>query len=350
MRITRREFAGGIAAAAAVSIAPASAGAKSAVRWSAAGLKAFRAKALELGIRALVVRSAGETILSFGDVATPYRIASIRKSFLGALFGIAVEQKKISLDVSLKDLGIDDYLRLTDAEKTATVRQLLQSRSGIYLPTAAESPAMIAARPPRGSRAPGTHWWYNNWDFNALGEIYQRLTSQGLYTAMEHLLLRPLGFRDLDPVNHLRLVYNSDAPRFPAYDMMMSSRDMAAFGEMILNQGRHKGRKIVSESWIVESTRVHSVTGHPPGLFSGYGYMWWVTATSPPTGSSAVPLPSYTAAGAGGRFIVVLPSLGTVAAMQPHTDPTPTPRGITLRPYETPTELIALLAAASRER
>ena len=39
---------------------------------------------------------------------------------------------------------------------------------------AAETPAMKAARPERGSHAPGTFWYYNNWDFNVLGTVFEK--------------------------------------------------------------------------------------------------------------------------------------------------------------------------------
>jgi CubicO group peptidase (beta-lactamase class C family) len=299
-----------------------------------------------MGVRALVVLTDGQPVLSWGDVATPYRVASVRKSFLSALFGIAVQQRSIDLDSSLAKLGIDDHRALTEAEKTATVRQLLQSRSGIYLPAAGESAAADASRPARGSHAPGTHWWYNNWDFNVLGEIYQRLTNQGLFTAMEHLLFRPLGFQDLDPATHLRLIYTANAPRFPMYDMLLSARDMARFGQMYLEGGRYAGRQLVPAPWVAESTRAHSLTGHPDGaLFSGYGYMWWVTAKAAWENGAPVPAPSFAAAGIGGRFIAVLPTLRTVLATQPFTEPVPMPRGIAQQGALS--KLVAQLVAAS---
>ena len=74
---------------------------------------------------------------------------------------------------TLAELGIDDNEpSLTDVEKRATVRDLLTARSGVYHPALYETPGMAAMRPLRGSHLPGTHWYYNNWDFNALGTIY----------------------------------------------------------------------------------------------------------------------------------------------------------------------------------
>ena len=143
-------------------------------RHAGPDLEPFRKRARELGVRALVVLRGEDALVSDGTVAETMRIASIRKSLLSALFGIAVTERGLKLDTTLGELGVNDYKPLTEVERQATVRQLLMARSGVYIPTAAETPAMRAARPERGSHAPGTFWYYNNWDFNALGEIYQR--------------------------------------------------------------------------------------------------------------------------------------------------------------------------------
>ena len=112
-----------------------------------------------------------------GDVATKSNLHSIRKSLLSALIGIAVDERKIDLGATMESLGIDDNEPgLTPTEKTATVGDLLKARSGIYHAALYETPGMARRRPARGSHAPGTFWHYNNWDFNALGTIYERAT------------------------------------------------------------------------------------------------------------------------------------------------------------------------------
>jgi CubicO group peptidase (beta-lactamase class C family) len=191
------------------------------------------------------------------------------------------------------------------------------ARSGVYIPTAAETQAMRAARPQRGSHEPGTFWYYNNWDFNVLGEIYQRMTGEGLFTAIEHRLARPLGWRDFDPLTHTRWSYDAESPRFPAYNLMMSARDMASFGQLYLQRGRWNGRQIVPESWVEESTRSYSLTGRA-GAMSGYGYMWWVVADSENIDRRGLPAGAFSAAGNGGRYITIFPTLGIVVAIQPN--------------------------------
>src|SRR4051812_42215468 len=128
--LDRRQFALGMAAGLALS--------KPARLLSAPplhpDLEPFRQRARELGVRALIVMRGTEILVSDGEVAEVRRIASCRKSIVNALYGMAVGQGKINLDATLADVGIDDYAPLTETEKSATIRQLLQARSGVYIP------------------------------------------------------------------------------------------------------------------------------------------------------------------------------------------------------------------------
>jgi len=59
---------------------------------------------------------------------------------------------------------------------------------------------MIARRPERSSPAPGTFWYYNNWDFNALGTIFDQLSGEeSIYTEFEKRIAGPIGMQDYHP-------------------------------------------------------------------------------------------------------------------------------------------------------
>jgi len=51
-------------------------------------------------------------------------------------------------------------------------------------------------------------------------------------------------------------------------------RDYARFGLMALNRGTLGGTRVVSESWMRDSTAA-------PAFNPGYGYQWWINADSP---------------------------------------------------------------------
>jgi CubicO group peptidase (beta-lactamase class C family) len=228
---------------------------------------------------------------------------SVRKSFLSALFGIAVAEGRLRLSDTLSQLDIDDEpLQLTDAEKQATVRDLLMSRSGIYHPAAYETADIRQNRPARGSHAPGSFWFYNNWDFNALGTIYRKMTGEDIFSSFERHIARPIGMEDYSTRDGQYVFERQSA--HPAYPFSVSTRDAARFGLLFANGGRWGDRQIIPTAWIKESTQSYSVTDKPG---RGYGYLWW-TLPADKWGRGAV-----IAAGYGGQSIVVVPSKRLVA-------------------------------------
>lgn len=87
----------------------------------------------EIGSSAVVVMHDGKLVLEWGK--TNYRMYShsVRKSLMNALYGVAVEKGLIDLSTTIAELGIDDRPpKLSEQEKTATILNLLQSRSGVY--------------------------------------------------------------------------------------------------------------------------------------------------------------------------------------------------------------------------
>lgn len=309
--LARRHFIFGAAAAAAAASSPCKLDARPAAASAARGLREAFGR---LGVRAAVVLRRGETALSHGDVAEPIAVASIRKSLLSALLGMAIGERKLALDSTLEQLAIEDTTPLTAAERTATVADLMTARSGIYLPSEGAS-GRPERLPPRGSHRPGAHWFYNNWDFNVLGEIYQRATGEGLFTALEHRLARPLGWRDFDALRHARWSYDLRRSRFPAYRFALSTRDLARFGQLYLARGRWGERRLIAPSWIDESISPHARPGGR--LFDGYGYLWPVI-TAENARRIGLPEGTYSAIGAGGRYVTVVPARQIVLALQPH--------------------------------
>jgi CubicO group peptidase (beta-lactamase class C family) len=239
--------------------------------WSPEVLERAAAYAKEIGSSAVLVLENGEAVFSFGDLARRYPCHSIRKPFLGALYGIYVDKGVIDLEATLEELGIDDIpLSLTPAEKRATIRDLLLSRSGVYHEAAGEHPAMIKARPERGSHPPGTFFYYNNWDFNALGTIFEQATGEWVFGAFHEQIAKRIEMEDFCLAD-CSYAFERSKSEHPAYFFKMSTRDMARFGLLYQDYGRWKGEQIVPAAWIRESTTAYPVenaAGDP------YGYLW----------------------------------------------------------------------------
>lgn len=282
--------------------------------WSPESLAEVQQKSDQLRLTAVMVIHHGAVVAQWGDTAKPTELASVRKSLLSALIGRAVAEKTISLDSSLGELGIDDNApSLGDVEKQATVRMLLEARSGVYHPALYETPDMARRRPPRGSHRPGTFWYYNNWDFNALGTIYEQATGTGIFEALDQSIARSIGMQDFLPANGTYFYGPESWHR--AYPIRMSARDLARFALLYLNEGAWSGRQIVAADWVRESTRPHSDV---PDLPLGYGYLWWTNPRPPATG--LLPEGSYFAWGAGGQYAFVIPRYDVVVVYRVDRD------------------------------
>ncbi|UCE47084.1 MAG: serine hydrolase [Phycisphaerales bacterium] len=256
----------------------------------------------EIGSAAVMVIHNGAVVAHWGDIEKRYMCHSIRKSFLSALYGIHVADGNIDLDMTMADLGIDDKPPLTTLEKQASIRDLLKARSGVYHSAAYETEAMKKRRPKRGSHAPGTFYYYNNWDFNVLGAIFEQQTHSTIFSEFQTRIAEPLQMQDFrvqDCYYHLEKQHSM----YPAYPFRMSARDMARFGLLFLREGRWKDRQIITKGWIRESTTQYSTKDST----YGYAYLWWNITASP-----FRELGAYTASGYGGHLITVVPEADLV--------------------------------------
>jgi N-acyl-D-amino-acid deacylase len=271
--------------------------------WSSAGLKRAREHAAGLETAAMMIVQGGRIVDMWGETKRQFNCHSMRKSILSALFGPPALAGKVRLSASLGELGIDDKEpSLTEKEKSATVKELLQARSGIYHPALYETAGMAARRPLRGSHDPGTFWYYNNWDFNAVCSIYENLTGRGVYEEFEDRLAGPLGMQDFARDRHTGYVTGDDSVH-PAYPFKLSARDLARFGLLFARGGRWNDEQIIPHGWVIESTRSYSTTSGG----GGYGYMWWVAANGKFYPNVTVPDGSFAAHGYRGHKVLVIP-------------------------------------------
>jgi CubicO group peptidase (beta-lactamase class C family) len=285
--------------------------------WSRERLDIARAFSDSIGSAAVMIVEGGLVVDEWGDAAGRFPVHSVLKSFLSALYGMSVQQGRISLDRSLAEIGIDDSPpSLTPAEKQAQVRHLLQMRSGVYHPSVGESPAMAAARPARGSHPPGTFWYYNGWDFSALATIFERETRTGMFEEIRRRIAEPLQMEDFRPQDGWPV--HGPQSMHPAYMMRMTARDLARFGLLFLRQGQWRGQQIVPKEWIRESTASYSDTGE----YGGYGYQWWVAVDGRHFPGMTADEGMYSAIGAYGQYIVVIPARDLVVVHRVNSDVT----------------------------
>jgi CubicO group peptidase (beta-lactamase class C family) len=285
--------------------------------YSSAKLDILRSWMKAQATKGLVVSVGGRVLFEYGDLKYVSKIASIRKSILGMLYGNYVASGKVDLQKTVKEIGIQEARPFLPIEENATLEMLLMSRSGIYF-SPDENPTDMPPRP--GSQYPGTFFCYQNWDFDAAGTAFEKLTGKNIYDALETDLAGPLGMQDFD-----RSRQKKGPGLNPEYPMYLSTRDMARIGLLMLRRGNWGGKTVIPAAWVKYLT---TLTTHDTDLFPlsfrlmmltgpvrwGFGVTWWVW--DHPHFPGDVDLGPYEGAfsgmGSGGQYLTVLPNLDMV--------------------------------------
>jgi CubicO group peptidase (beta-lactamase class C family) len=268
---------------------------------------------------AVMIVQGGKVVDQWGDFDKKIDCYSIRKSLLSALYGIYSAEGVIDVNQTLEQLGIDDSPDpLTKEEKQARVVDLLRARSGVYHPVDFETESMQKSRPARGSHAPGTFWYYNNWDFNVLGTIFEKKTGLKIGDAFYQRVAKPIGMEDFQPSDVF--YFGGPLSTHPAYHFEITARDMARFGLLYLRHGRWGGKQIMPEAWIEKSSHASEMVKSDGADHGGYEYLWWVDYGG--VHFPEVSLPGiYSARGNGAHYIFIIPTLDMVIVHRTDNDP-----------------------------
>jgi CubicO group peptidase (beta-lactamase class C family) len=258
-------------------------------------------------LHSLIVSRRGEILVERyynGARATrPANIKSAAKSIVSALVGIAIDRRLIP------DVGtpiVKYFPTLTkdrDPDKQQiTIEDLLTMRSGLETTSNRNYGAWVRSRnwvQHALSRPllspPGTTMDYSTGNTHLLSAILTQATRSSTWQFANAQLAAPLGF------TLARWPQDPQGIYFGGNDMLMTPRQMLAFGQLYLDRGRVKGRQIVPEAWIDRSfvTRARSFWSDQE-----YGYGWWMRELG---GHRA-----FFAWGFGGQYIFVVPSLELV--------------------------------------
>ena len=230
-------------------------------------------------------------------------IKSASKSVVSALVGVAVDRKLMAVTQPIVTYFADALAGAGDAPKRAiTIEDLLTMRSGLESTSHRNYGAWVQSRNwvrhalGRPLLAPpGTVMAYSTGNTHLLSAVLTKATGKSTWQFAQDALSRPLGF-SLSPWPQ-----DPQGIYFGGNDMLMTPRQMMAFGELYLNHGRVNGVQIVPERWIADS---FVPRGRSPITDRLYGYGWWMREMA---GRQA-----YYAWGFGGQFIVLVPDLQLV--------------------------------------
>lgn len=262
----------------------------------------------------LMVLHKGDAIYEYGDLKKLSYIASCRKSVLSMLYGKYVMDGTIDLSTTIGELGIDEVDSLLPIEKTATINDLITSRSGVHH-VAANGGYDKDNFQERGSVQPGEYYVYNNWDFNVAGHVFEMYAKRSIYEELEAQLAIPLGFEDWN-LKTQKKSGSKKKSKYLAYHMDLSTRDMAKIGQLMLNEGEWNGQQLISKEWLKKTVTTVTPTevvtqrhGKIGGIEMSYGYMWWLFENYE---DKLAYKNAYTAMGYGGQYITVFPEIEVV--------------------------------------
>jgi len=252
--------------------------------------------------------------------------ASVTKSVNSILFGQAMDQGLIeSIDQPAWSF-FQEYDNAEDAwaKEKIKLRHLLTMTAGLdwdYLSLPLESDKyptrlMITSDDPIGFilnrkivALPGEIYNYNDGLAIMIGEIIHRVSNQPVPQFAKEHLFTPL---DIERFYWSRTKTGITETQGGLY---MRPRDMGKIGQLVLQQGKWKGRQIVSSAWLEESTRQHV-----RGDSKGYGYQWRMTKLL----RSGQSLDIIWASGYGGQKIFIVPVFNAVAVVTSKTLYNPT--------------------------
>jgi CubicO group peptidase (beta-lactamase class C family) len=142
---------------------------------------------------------------------------------------------------------------------------------------------------------PGSTMDYSTGNTHLLSAILTKVSRSTTWQFANETLARPLGF------TLARWARDPQGIYFGGNDMLLTPRQMVAFGELYLREGRVDGRQVIPERWIERSW-----VSRGRSSWSGqmYGYGWWIRDLA---GRRA-----YYAWGFGGQYIFVIPELELV--------------------------------------
>ena len=248
---------------------------------------------------------------------TLHDLRSITKSVVSALVGAASASGAIrSLDAPLLDY-FPEYTDLQVSERRRiTIRHALGMTAGlewnedlsyadpkndeIVMDASPDPVRYVISRPIVA--APGATWRYNGGTTEVLGAILQRATKQSLPDYARTVLFSPL------EITAFEWIGSREAPS-AASGLRLRPSDLAKFGSLYLHDGQWKGRQVLPRAWVHESTKRRLT--FPGQEARGYGYQWWHTCFSTPSGIVEVP----TAVGNGMQRIFVLRAQRTVVTV-----------------------------------
>ena len=233
------------------------------------------------------------------DGKTPesrYDVQSISKTVLALAAGLAVEEGLFSVDDRVIDYFPEQLPEhVSDTLSAMTIRHLLTMTCGLE-----ESPKLLSVFAKGADKdfdwireffassqasMPGTKFYYNFFSSYIMAAIIEKTSGTGVVDYITPKLLEPLHITDLEW---------QDSPAgicVGGWGMKICTEDVAKLGQLLLQHGKWKGRRLLPAEWVdtmtsklVESSPTNAFTkSSDPAVLNdpendhsqGYGYYVW---------------------------------------------------------------------------
>lgn len=220
-----------------------------------------------------------------GNTASTQNISwSMSKSFISALFGVAMQEDHIS-DVMKPVEAYVPELKGTSYEGVH-IKDVLQMSTGVKFNedygdfnsdinrwgrgfALGQSQDKFAGTLEREIE-PGTVNHYVSINTHVLGMIIKRATGRTITDYLQEKLWHPLGME-----HEGYWLIDGDNMEMVLGGLNCTLRDYAKIGSLYLHEGKWKGKQLVPEPWI-RASLTPDAPHLMPGDEFGYGYQWWI--------------------------------------------------------------------------
>jgi len=237
----------------------------------------------------------------------PHMLFSLTKSFAATAVGLAVAEGRLTVDTPVLSFFPERAPAApSDALRALCVRHLLTMTAGH-----GTDPTGAVTRTPDGDwvraflaqpleHVPGTRFVYNSAASYMLAAIVESLTGQDLREYLRPRLFEPLGIAEPAWETCPRGV------RIGGWGLSLRLEYIARFGQLYLQRGVWRGRRLLSEAWVAEATGYQVPNGPraEPDWAQGYGYQFWRCRHG-----------AFRGDGAFGQFCLVLPEQDAIVAI-----------------------------------
>jgi len=236
------------------------------------------------------------------NIETIHPLSSVTKSISSLAIGFAIESGHINLN----DKIYKYFPNIDSLNQEITVDQVLKMKAGFVDENEfwRESNNVLKSVLSRKcSYAPGDKFHYDNGTSEIIPGIIKSSTGLFLDEYMKKNIFDPLQINLFDWEK-----YKSNGHPSASGSLRLTPRDMAKFGQLILNKGEWNKQQILSKNWINKSIIKHTFVNENKRGKAWYGYQWWICESE----IENKKVEYYFASGYGSKFIFIIPSLDMV--------------------------------------